>query len=345
MRLLAALTTSTLLLACAAGGSSDTSTEDDAGGGGAGATGGNGGAAGFVPSGGGGAGGDDLILYVHTDTTLLRADPRDPELTLEQLGDFDCIGASGQDEAMTDVAVNAAGEVWGVSATAVHRLQVSGGVVSCGMTVTLDNPEEERFYALTFAPAGVLGEEEVLVAGNSAGELWSIDASGALAQRGQFGNVPTNDGNGHTYEHAGKAWELSGDIVFVDGGGEPLGFATLRDCPNPPSSSGCNTTDTLVELDVEAMKTATTQAITKSVRGQIVKSPSCDDPDNEGYGSVYGIAAFDDKVLGFARVTTGGFAISISNTNGSACLVKSYSARWAGAGITTLAPAVPPPPN
>jgi hypothetical protein len=327
-----------LLVACAEGGNN---SEDD---GGAAGAGGGGGAAGFTSSGGGGAGGA-LLLYVHSDETLLRADPRNPDLPLEQLGDFDCIGGDGQDEAMTDVAVNALGEVWGVSATAVHRLEIGQGVVHCGATVPLDNPDGERFYGLTFAPAGVLGSEEVLVAGNSAGELWSIDASGALAQRGHFGTVPANDGNGHDYEHAGTAWELSGDIVFVDGGGAPLGFATVRDCPNPPSSSGCSTTDTLVEIDVAALQTATTQSITNAIRGQVVKSPSCDDSDNSGYGSVYGIVAFDEQVLGFARVPTGGFAVTIDNADGTACLLQSYNARWAGAGITTLAPAVPPPPK
>ena len=86
------------------------------------------------------------------------------------------------------------------------------------------------------------------VAGNNAGELWAIDSGGTLTQHGNFGTVPANDGHGHTYPAAnkGQLWELSGDIVFLANGGSPVGFATVRDCPNPPSQTGCSTIDTLI---------------------------------------------------------------------------------------------------
>ena len=71
------------------------------------------------------------------------------------------------------------------------------------------------------------GAREVLVAGNTAGELWSIDGQGNLAQRGTLGTVPKTDGNGHSYptKNVGKAWELSGDIVFLANGGQPVKVA------------------------------------------------------------------------------------------------------------------------
>jgi hypothetical protein len=188
-------------------------------------------------------------------------------------------------------------------------------------------------------------DEEVLVAGNSAGELWQIDENGNLTVRGNFGIVPPNDGNGHSYANAGKAWELSGDIAFFDNGGSPIGFATVRDCPDPPSTAGCNTIDTLVELDMGALATASGGSVTKSVRGLLVKSPGCTD-SVQGYGRVYGIAGFQGKVLGFSRATGNGASLAIDNVDGTACAVETFPGiEWAGAGITTVAPVVPPPPK
>lgn len=249
---------------------------------------------------------------------------------------------------MTDIAVNEAGEIWAISEANVYRLEVMGSAVHCAQTVPLNNPAEINFYGLTFAPKGVLApDKEVLVAANSAGELWSVDETGNLAQHGSFGKVPANDGNGHTYPNAGKSWELSGDVVLFANNGNPVGFATVRDCPNPPNPSGCNTIDTLVDLDVAKLASATTGTVTKSVRGQIVKRASCSD-SAPGYGSVFGTAAYQGKVYGFSRVPNngGGFAIDIDNKDGTACLIQAFPlSPWAGAGISTLAPVDEPPPK
>src|SRR5262249_52428475 len=155
---------------------------------------------------------------------------------------------------------------------------------------------------------------------------------GNLTQHGTFGAVPASDGHGHTYKNAGKEWELSGDIVFLANNGNPLGFATVRDCPTPPSTTSCNTTDTLIELDLTLLKTAGAQVVTKQtggVRGQIVKAPGCNDPTNTSYGSMYGIAAYQDKVYGFSHQ---GYIVTIDNNDGTACLaLQTTSDSWAGA--------------
>ena len=83
--------------------------------------------------------------------------------------------------------------------------------------------------------------------------------------------------------------------------GTPIGFATVRDCPDPPSPQGCNPIDTLIELDVAALGSATTGSVVKGVRGQVVKQSGCSNPA-PGYGSVFGVAAFEGKVFGFSRV-------------------------------------------
>jgi len=318
------------------------------GGGGAGgeaASSGIGGSIGIGGSGSGGAPAGPALLYVHTDTTLFSADPAESPLTLAEIGDFDCVGGDGQDVSMTDLAVDAAGQVWGISKSNVYRFEVQGSTVHCAQTIPLDNPDDISFYGMAIVPPGILGASEVLLAANSAGELWSIAGNGALSQRGTFGKVPADDGNGHTFQFAGKAWELSGDIVISANGGNPVGFATVRDCPDPPSANGCNEVDTLIEIDVSKLVTSTTQSVTKSVRGKVLKSSGCSDTV-PGYGRIYGIAAFGGTVFGFSRGGGDGYAVEISNQDGLGCLVQAFSGNpWSGAGITTLAPVDPPPPK
>jgi hypothetical protein len=284
--------------------------------------------------------------YAHTNDTLFSLDPSQLTLALKQIGKFDCIGGSGQDSSMTDLAVNEAGDIWAISSHNVYAIEVSGTTAHCKSTTKLSSTD--IFYGLSFAPAGVIGAKEILVAGNTAGELWAIDTSvspASVIQHGTMGTVPANDGHGHNYpsKNVGKAWELSGDVVFLANGANPVGFATVRDCPTPPSTSNCNTTDTLIEINLGALATAGTQSVLSSVRGQVVKAAGCTDTTNASYGSMYGIAAYEDKVFGFSHQ---GFIVDIDNTDGSACLVlETMNDDWAGAAITTVAPVKPPPTN
>jgi hypothetical protein len=280
------------------------------------------------------------VMYANTDTVLFQADPTATPITLTQIGTFDCVGGSGQDPAMTDIAVDRNNNLFGISQTGAYPLQINGTTVHCVAKWTL--PSSARFYGLTFAPAGVLGAQELLVAANSNGELWAIDSTGATTQVGIFGTVPANDGQGHTYASAnvGKTWELSGDIVFLANHGSPLGFATVRDCPSPPSTSNCNSVDTLIEIDLTALHLGNTGSVTKAVRGQVVKAAGCTDAVNTGYGSMYGIAAWADKVYGFSRA---GNLVEISNVDGTACLLQAYASdKFAGAGVTTAAEVISP---
>jgi hypothetical protein len=328
-------------------GAGSTGTQGSAGSTGSNGT-GNGGGTTFTDGGptssSSGGGPMKLSAYAHTNTVLYTLDPSQPSLALAPVGTFECIGGNGQDSSMTDVAVNEAGDVWGVSAHNVYKLALPSApglnaTVHCALIIPIKN-STATFYGLTFAPAGVLGSSEVLVAANTAGELWEVDTMGNLTQHGTFGTVPPADMHGHSYQYPGKEFELSGDIVFLANNGNPLGFATVRDCPNPPSSSGCNQTDTLVELDLKALAQKGAQVVTKSIRGQIVKAPGCNDPANNGYGSMYGIAAFQDKVFGFSHQ---GYVVTINNNDATACLTLSTQGdSWAGAAITTVAPVMPP---
>ena len=300
-------------------------------------------------------------LFGHTNTALYSVDSTDPKLTVTKVGDYDCIGTgAGEVSSFTDLAVDKDGKLYGVASKAVYLdMQIGGGKVACaGRGVSLTVPANVNFYGASFAPAGTLdAANETLVVANSEGELYAIDVvSGAATLVGNFGKVPADDGNGHTYAaaHVGKLWELSGDIVFVENGGKPLGFATLRDCPTPPMTTGCNTTDTLVEIDVSKLSKTAPTNVTKSVRGQIVKAASCADTANTSYGSMFGIVAINGDIIGFSRVKKAGgtdqsLVVRVDNNKGTACLVGDDTATapggWAGAGVTTKAAVTAPPPK
>jgi hypothetical protein len=325
--------------ACAAGTATGTFTNADGASGDTAGTQGNGGAtSGTVTANGGnttfsglggttstGTGAAVASAYAHTNDTLFSLDPTQPTLALKQIGKFSCIGGSNEDSSMTDLAVNETGDIWAISSHNVYPITVSGSTVSCGTPIPFTSTA--TFYGLTFAPKGVIDpNKEVLVAGNTAGELWAIDTStspATITQHGTLGLVPFTDGHGHTYKNSGKAWELSGDIVFLaNGTSGAVGFATVRDCPTPPSTTNCNTTDTLIEINTGALLTAGSSSVLGSVRGQVVKATGC-------------------NVLGFSHQ---GFIVNISNIDGTACLVlPTNSDDWAGAAITTVAPVKPPP--
>jgi hypothetical protein len=288
---------------------------------------------------------------------LFSLDPTLAALSLTQVGTFDCIGASGapgqQSTAMTDLAVDKNQNLWGLSSYAVRQLTIQGTTVHCGPEVYVHVPDPNadggfpfiKFEALSFAPEGVIKpQEEVLVAGDTAGQLWVIDtstSSPSITQHGAFGTVPADDGHNHAYKYPGGLWELSGDIVFLANGGSPIGFATVRDCPAPPDNMGCNLTDTLIEIDMAALAQAGTQSVTKVIRGQVLEGSSCGGNGSFGFGSLFGIASWNAQVYGFAR---SGDLVQISNVDGTACLVKTYPADlFSGAAVTTVAPVTPPP--
>jgi hypothetical protein len=223
---------------------------------------------------------------------------------------------------MADIAVSKTGELWGVGDHAAYGLTVQGSTVHCAKVIPT-GAASATFASLAFAPAGVLGPGEVLVAGNSAGELWAIDSTtGTLTQHGVAGTVPAQDPGGHPYPAAnvGQRWELSGDLVLF-AGVSPIGFATARDCPSPPSTAGCSDVDTLLELDMAALATAGSQPVLKLVVGQVVKGP-CSNPSLGGYGRMNGLVEWQDTLRGFSD--TGQF-VEVNAATGGACLFKSYA--------------------
>jgi len=293
-----------------------------------GGVGSNGDSGGVFGGGGGNPGSAPTLLYAHTDTTLYTLDPTKLGAPLTTVGTFDCVGAGSGSSSMTDLAVTKDGHLFGVSQGAAYPLTVQNGVVHCEATWTLPNT---KFFGLTIAPENTVAANEVLIGADGAGGLYQIDPnSGTPTQVGTLGTDP----------RSGKPWALSGDIVFMANGGNPIGFATVRTCT---SGTNCTTTDTLIEVDVHAIRPGT-QSVLKTVRGQVVRGSWCTNASSPStFGSMFGIVAYEDKVYGFSRQ---GDIIEIHNTDGTGCLVQAApSLKFAGAGISTTARVTAPPPK
>lgn len=277
----------------------------------------------------GDAGAPKIVFYANTDTTLYELDPDDVEAPMKKIGDFDCVGSGTS--VMTDIAVDKTGKLYGVSASAAWPLSIQADVVHCDAKWPL--AYGTHFNGLTVAPENTVAADEVLIGGNGLGELYRIDSgTGAATQIGTLGNDPTS----------GKPWTISGDMVFLANNGNPIGFATVRTCTTPPST-GCTTTDTLLEIDVKALKPGT-QPVAKAVRGVVNKGSWCKNATSpSSFGSMFGLVAFKDKAFGFSRR---GDLVEMLSDTGDGCLVWSNTnLKFAGAGVTTIAPVVAPGPR
>ncbi|CAN5123963.1 hypothetical protein BH09MYX1_BH09MYX1_52580 [soil metagenome] len=271
------------------------------------------------------------VLYANDNTTLFELDPENLSSPLKNLGNFDCIGGTGQPTSMTDIAIDKSGKLYGVSQVAAYPLTLQGGGVHCDDVWTL--PANTKFYGLSFAPENTVAAEETLVAANDAGEIYAISKTGQPTILGNFGKDGSN-----------KPFELSGDIVFLSNGGQPVGFATVRVCP---TSGSCTTIpDTLVQIDLAKLKLGNTTSVVKSVRGVLKQGSNCTNKKvPPSYGSMYGIAAYKDQIYGFSHA---GGVVLINNGNASVCLASvpqtsGGDTLFAGAGVTTVVSIIPPP--
>lgn len=286
------------------------------------------------------------IVWLHTGRALYRGDLAISPFTFEKVGDFACDGyeaATGATSmSFTDLAVDRDENLYGVTSKAVMPLAIDGTAVRC--TAIWPFPEgTASFMGLTFAPEGTLDDDkEVLVGADNSGKLWRIDEeTGVVTQIGSFGKIPADDGQGNAYDsdYVGGDFKLSGDIAFMSNAGSPVGFATVRECGD---YTKCGV-DTLVEIDLSKLRDGNTGSVVKSIRGKVVKRADCDDAASDGYGSMYGIAAWDAQVYGFSYA---GEIVEISNVDGTACLIaqgkdeNDASLRFNGAGITTSAKVV-----
>ena len=208
------------------------------------------------------------------------------------------------------------------SESAIYRATIGSGKVSLSLVAQIALHTSQKFYALGFAPAGVLGSNETLVAGDNLGVLYAVETSGQTVQLGSFG-----------VDKSGNPYELSGDIVFYTQNNAPRGLATVRSCPKGSCSS---TNDILAEIDVTAMSAAyASKSPASSLKKQLLGAGT-------GFGHLYGVGAWNDSVFAFARASSSTPAqLVVIDGTGAGKVVKTFgdiSAGWSGAGVTTKAP-------
>lgn len=268
------------------------------------------------------------VIYAHTDDQLYVMDPIAKTVTL--IGPFD--DGSGNAPTMTDLAVSQAGDVWVNSINSIFKAAVpkTPGKVTITKVTSIAIKVNQRFYALGLTPPNVLGTSEMLVAGDSLGDLYAIDGQGQTTQLGSFGSA----GNGAVYG-------LSGDIMFYLQNGKTRGLATVR--PYMNGNATVTTNDVLVEVDVPAMVTAFNTKTPGTLRKQLLGSGT-------GFGRLYGIGAWNDSVYAFARLGSNNFPAQLIEigVNGVGKSIQSFpniTVGWSGAGVTTNAPVTILPPN
>lgn len=173
-----------------------------------------------IPVRDGGTTPDMTVVYAHSDSTLYAMDPHTN--ALRTVGTFG-FPSDGNHHAMTDIAIDADGDIIGVTVDAIYRINAT----SAACTLLSPLPGNHNFVGLTFLPVGVLDPaREVLVGGATDGSYWRIDPdTGTSTRLGQFQGT----------------WGLSGDIVSVR---DAATYATVRH-----SSGSGSTTDSLATID------------------------------------------------------------------------------------------------
>jgi hypothetical protein len=281
-------------------------------------------------------------VYANTDDALYALDPATNAVTM--IGKFSGVGGGTGDTSVTDCAVNAAGEVYVNTETVLYKATLpAGGTGAVNLTkvASISVKSGQKFYALAFAPPGVLGSGEGLIGGDGSGVLWSIDpSSGATTQLGSFGKDGTS-----------RVFALSGDVVFyVDGAGKATGLATIRSCAS--GGTNCTTTnDYLAGIDMKALSAAFTSGTPAgSLLAGIYGGSTSGKGPGIGHGDVFGLGAWEGNVFGFTRSSGGNgpTLLSIDPKSGAGKELPgsfSFSNGWSGAGVTTkVTVTVPPPP-
>jgi hypothetical protein len=296
-------------------GGSSSSGSGSGGGSGGGSGSGSGGT--FGDSSTGSSGGGPTLIYAHTDSELYSMDPTSQQIT--DIGPF--TGGGSSTPTITDLAVDGNDDIWVNSETAIYKATLpASGTGPVTITLQTQLPSGSKFYALGFTPAGTLESGESLIAGDSDGNLYYIDASGASSTPQELGGFGGN-------------WELSGDVVFYSSGGTTIGLATIRDC-----SSSCNTkNDSLAEIDVSAMQAAFTNKTSSApLLKQVLGSGT-------GVGDLFGIGAWGNSVYAFSRAASSGnpqaqlVQVGASGTGMSLQSFPNITSGWSGAGVSTKA--------
>lgn len=137
------------------------------------------------------------FVYGHSSGSLYLLDADTLDVTL--IGTFRFFDQNGNptSDEMTDIAVDADGNVFGCSYDTLYR--VDRDTAEATKIASLS----DSYNGLTFVPAGMIEPNEILVgASNTFGNIYKIDTgTGAATSLGRYGG----------------SWKSSGDIVAING--------------------------------------------------------------------------------------------------------------------------------
>jgi len=306
-------------------------------------------------------------IYAHTDTELYSMDPMTHDLT--DIGTFSGTSGSYYDSTITDLAVDAAGDIYVNSEIVVYKVTLPatpgpGAKVALTQFVNTSpglkdgGDPSEKFYALAFAPAGAipsvqtLPSGETLVAGDNDGNIWVIEANGTPIKVGNFGTDPNI---------AANFLALSGDLVFYTSStGAATGLATIRSCPTADPTKCVKTNDYLAGINMANLKAnaAAPTGTLASLLGGIYGGTTTTDGNGTTKAEIFGLGAWQGDVYGFARcyecydggTNTPASLLQIDPTSGAATVLNSnfpFTDGWSGAGVSTkvTVTVIAPPPT
>ena len=232
-------------------------------------------------------------VYAHSGNRLYQIDTQ----TLQPVDIGAMVGLGTQ--SLTDLAIDKDDRMIGITLDKLYTLDATTGVA----TLIKDlSQSAQGFTSLSFVPEDLAdpNSEDILVAANSTGQVFSIDSTtGTATMLGSYGTVA----NGQVGS--------SGDLIAVRG----LGIYATVNVGTAPGSI-----DYLARIDPSTW-TATPLGT------------------GTGFNDIFGLGYWQGTIYGFVSTGTAtGKIITIDPNTGVGSEVLSGSIRWYGAGVATDAP-------
>lgn len=165
---------------------------------------------------------DNVRVFAHSSDSLYTLNPR--TLGVVRVGPF-LWPSDGNDHRMTDIAVNAAGDIWGITFGALYRVDP----MTARCTYVADFAGR-TVNGLSFIPADeFIGGTEQLIAADRSGIVYRVDTvTGRATQYGSFGNGVGSSGDIVSVVNAGTfATVVSGGLEYLARINPQTGAATL----------------------------------------------------------------------------------------------------------------------
>jgi hypothetical protein len=165
---------------------------------------------------------DNVRVFAHSSDSLYAVNPR--TYGVVRIGLFQW-PADGNDHRMTDIAVNAQGDIWGITFGALYRVDPTNA--RCTYVADFDGV---TVNGLSFVPADEFqGGTEQLIAADRAGFVYRVDTTtGRTTQYGMYGDGVGSSGDIVSVLNAGTfATVVSDGIEYLARVNPMTGRATL----------------------------------------------------------------------------------------------------------------------